>query len=356
MGHWMCRFYLQHYHALRRNLAMIVVLVCGSLFLPVGYASPLIKEPKFVQVSTEQGLSQDTVRALLIDQDGFLWIGTDGGLNRFDGYRVEQVNGPDNELTDRPIYHLFQASNGELWVGTLESGLFKLNLEQNQLQKMGDWRFKNEPDWLQDTAHIIEPSEGQIYVALNQQVVHFDGEQPSTLFELEDELVFQQHSIRYLWSDSEILLIASTTGIYAIDLQTNKQLKIDHLGDVEANIDNNNVKFLLTRDNTLWIGTVEGMFSLPFDALKAYVSGGGKAPQPTQRVKDLNIWEIQPTDQKQLYLATNQGMYTYWTEENQLEHLFQVTDSRYYLTDNNIIDIIETRNGDFWMATQIARG
>jgi ligand-binding sensor domain-containing protein len=81
------------------------------LFLSfVSQSEPLIPDPKFSRLSTENGLSQDTVNSLLLDSEGFLWVGTQEGLNRFDGYQNQQVNGPNNEFNDVPISHLFQDS------------------------------------------------------------------------------------------------------------------------------------------------------------------------------------------------------------------------------------------------------
>src|SRR5512133_1256949 len=49
-------------------------------------AATLDRPLRFEQVSIEQGLSESVVRAILQDRQGFLWFGTDDGLNRFDGY------------------------------------------------------------------------------------------------------------------------------------------------------------------------------------------------------------------------------------------------------------------------------
>ena len=57
------------------------------LISPVSKSEPLISSPTFSRLSTENGLSQDTINSLLLDNEGFLWLGTGEGLNRFDGYQ-----------------------------------------------------------------------------------------------------------------------------------------------------------------------------------------------------------------------------------------------------------------------------
>ena len=52
----------------------------GNPFIPYG------KNIRFEQISLEEGLSQSVVNTILQDRKGFLWVGTDDGLNRYDGY------------------------------------------------------------------------------------------------------------------------------------------------------------------------------------------------------------------------------------------------------------------------------
>ena len=77
----------------------------------------------------EQGLSQNSIRCLVQDRNGKMWIGTSDGLNHFDGYDFVQVKRePFNasSLSSDHINSLFQDKYGRIWVGT-ESGLDILN-------------------------------------------------------------------------------------------------------------------------------------------------------------------------------------------------------------------------------------
>jgi ligand-binding sensor domain-containing protein/signal transduction histidine kinase len=77
---------------------------------------------------TAQGLPSDAVTAIIQTRDGFLWIGTTAGLVRFDGAKftpLTSTDSPTNELTG--ITALCEDSNGRLWVGTQQKGLFELS-------------------------------------------------------------------------------------------------------------------------------------------------------------------------------------------------------------------------------------
>jgi two-component sensor histidine kinase/ligand-binding sensor domain-containing protein len=81
---------------------------------------------QFEALSIEQGLSQSSVVAILQDRKGFLWFGTDNGLNRYDGYdfRVFRNDPSDpDSIGDSKIVTLLEDSRGRLWVGTNYGGL-----------------------------------------------------------------------------------------------------------------------------------------------------------------------------------------------------------------------------------------
>ena len=70
----------------------------------------------------EQGLPQNSVRALTQTRDGYLWIGSDDGVVRFDGVRFVSF-GLREGLRSGPVQTLFEDSHGALWIGTADSGL-----------------------------------------------------------------------------------------------------------------------------------------------------------------------------------------------------------------------------------------
>jgi len=81
----------------------------------------------------DDGLSHETVTSIQEDRNGFLWIGTVDGLNRFDGLRIKTYD-TDNTagiLFSNSIEELALAPNGDLWIGTLQ-GLNVLDYESGQ--------------------------------------------------------------------------------------------------------------------------------------------------------------------------------------------------------------------------------
>ncbi len=76
---------------------------------------------------TEQGLPQNSVNALLQDHDGYLWIGTFGGLARFDGERFKVFDSAGTPgFGSNQILSLYESRSGVLWIGTVDGGLIRL--------------------------------------------------------------------------------------------------------------------------------------------------------------------------------------------------------------------------------------
>ncbi|MGB6268693.1 MAG: two-component regulator propeller domain-containing protein [Olleya sp.] len=84
----------------------------------------------FYHYGLEEGLSQETIITLLKDSDGFLWIGTQDGLNRFDGdsFTIYRNNQEDpSSIIDNYINVLLEHNNKTIWIGTATNGICYYN-------------------------------------------------------------------------------------------------------------------------------------------------------------------------------------------------------------------------------------
>jgi len=83
-------------------------------------------QPAWQTISTAQGLSQGMVFDILQDQEGFIWVATKNGLNRYDGYsfKVFSTDPYDpKSLSSNTILKIFEDSKGRIWIGTQDAGL-----------------------------------------------------------------------------------------------------------------------------------------------------------------------------------------------------------------------------------------
>lgn len=94
-------------------------------------AFDLFGQPVFFNhISQDDGLRNGNVRAVVKDYQGFIWIGTEDGLHRFDGYTMKiyrSIKGDSLSLGSNFILCLFEDSANNLWIGTLDGGLYRYN-------------------------------------------------------------------------------------------------------------------------------------------------------------------------------------------------------------------------------------
>jgi signal transduction histidine kinase/streptogramin lyase len=96
-------------------VALVVWLASGALALDPRKSLTQYSRTIWTQ---ERGLPQDTIRAITQTKDGYLWLGTDEGLARFDGYEFVVFNKTNGDLPDNSITALAAANDGGLWIGT----------------------------------------------------------------------------------------------------------------------------------------------------------------------------------------------------------------------------------------------
>jgi ligand-binding sensor domain-containing protein len=103
------------------NFAGLLRLLCCLMLLIFSGNLLAHANIRFKHISPDQGLSQSSINALLEDKQGFMWIGTQDGLNRYDGYRFKTYRHDVNDshsLSSNWITALYQDDDGFLWVGT----------------------------------------------------------------------------------------------------------------------------------------------------------------------------------------------------------------------------------------------
>jgi signal transduction histidine kinase/ligand-binding sensor domain-containing protein len=120
--------------------------------------------------TTRDGLPQDRIRAMVRTRDGFLWLGTDAGLARFDGFEFKTY-GLHEGLGAVTVLSLLEAGDGSLWVGTLGGGV-------SVLRDRKVVRTFTEADGLpaESISVLAEDGEGGVWAGERNGVARFNGQ------------------------------------------------------------------------------------------------------------------------------------------------------------------------------------
>jgi signal transduction histidine kinase/ligand-binding sensor domain-containing protein len=151
----------------------------------------LLAQPSnaFLHYTTNEGLSNDNVSAIVKDRQGFLWVGTVNGLNRFDGlhfktFKHEPKN--PNSLPNSRIIAISEAPDGWLWIGT-DSGLCKLdpvNLKFVQIP------LPEHKDTIKNDfgTHVAFDAEGKAWTTSFNAIRQFDPKSGKLLYSYETKV------------------------------------------------------------------------------------------------------------------------------------------------------------------------
>jgi ligand-binding sensor domain-containing protein/serine phosphatase RsbU (regulator of sigma subunit) len=172
-------------------------------------------QARFRTISLLQGLSQSTVNCIIQDRQGFMWIGTQDGLNRYDGYsfKVYKHNQSNPKtLPDNFIQSLFLDSQGRMWVGTYGAGLSLFD-------------------------PVTETFTNYAYSETDPNTI--SGNQVMAIAE------DQQHQ---LW-------IGTATGLCRFEPSSNKFQRFNYTEADTASLSSDKIRYLYIDGNTLWIGT-----------------------------------------------------------------------------------------------------
>ena len=168
-------------------MAILTRLWLSAAVLLLGAAIPLPGAPaySFRHYTTRDGLSSNTVRALIQDRSGLIWLGTNGGLDSFDGRVIVHHPFPSGE--GHPVRRILEDRQGTLWLGT-ENGVFRY-LQDHAVHPMEAFP----AEWVCD---LMEDQDGDIWVGTRNRGLfrwsggnltqYLDGNDIECLFESAD--------------------------------------------------------------------------------------------------------------------------------------------------------------------------
>ena len=138
------------------------------------------------RLSPSEGLSQSYVNTMLIDNNGYLWLATEGGLNRYDGYQVMPINGPNGELEEAIIDRIYQDTQGHIWIASLLAGLFRYDPATDSYKQFLEKPLSEEQIINQSVFSMLAIDDKTLWIGRGRDFAKLDIEsgEITTIFEL----------------------------------------------------------------------------------------------------------------------------------------------------------------------------
>lgn len=320
----------------------------------------------FRHISVEHGLSHIGVYCILQDTRGFMWFGTEYGLNRYDGYEFKiYQHDPDDKTTisDNFIQSILEDRNGMLWIGTRTRGLNNFN---PQTGIFVHYQYdENEQNSLShnDVRVIYEdPIEYVLWFGtagggLNRfdpktkQFTRYqkDKNNPNSL---------SNNEVRCILRDRSGVLWIGTYGggLNWFDKETGYFKHYKHDPDDPNSLSHNNVNAIFEDDTgVLWIGTYGGGLNR-FDKETGSFKHYKHIPDDPNSLSNDEIWTIYAKEKRSkfIWIGTNGGGLCRFDKKNERFTNFIRRDTiPQSLRNNFVLSIYEDRTGLLWVGTYL---
>ncbi len=253
-----------HLRTYRLAASLVAAVLLGIVTL-TAQAEPPAREfaNNFSHLSIKDGLSQGTAFALLQDRRGFIWIGTEDGLNRYDDGYTFKVYRPSDDvhsLTDGTAYVLLQDSPGG-YFGSEQNGLNRYDQELDRLTT----RFFSNPRNPQSLCHntiraLREGRDGTLWIGTDGGLTAFDrktGRFTSHVRPSEGQKTAAYGEIYSIVEDSTgVLWLATNGGLHAFDPKTGRVTPCSHDPRDPGSLSDNRTRVVFEdRDGVFWVGT-----------------------------------------------------------------------------------------------------
>lgn len=265
---------------------------------------------RFEQISLEEGLSQSVVNDILQDSQGFLWIGTDDGLNRYDGYDFKIYKPEPNNLysiSDRTITSIVEDKDGFLWIGTRAGGLNR-------------------------------------YDPINGKFTHYFHDKT-------DQKSIASNQISALALDENGLWIGTNRGLNYLDFESNTLTYYDDASSSSIKLSNNFVTEIL-KDSTglLWIGTVNGGLNV-FDEKQNTVTVFKYDKNDNKSLSHNRVLSLAEGKDGEIWIGTGNGLNRFIPAGNYFTRYLNSKESTYSLAGNIVYSIYIDGTGSVWVGT-----
>ena len=161
--------FIRHPRAVRVRQLLRIILR-GCLFVYLCSAFHVVAQYRFDSWTTDNGLPQNSVLAILQTHDGYLWLTTSDGLVRFDGVRFSIFARGAKGLISNRFTALFEDREGMLWIGTEDRGLVRY--------RDGTFTSYSTEDGLPhyEVTAFREDSEGKLLIRMQDHIAQREGE------------------------------------------------------------------------------------------------------------------------------------------------------------------------------------
>jgi len=332
-------------HTVKTTCHNIILLCVVFLFPSIAISqSPFT----FEQFTLKNGLSENTVNAIVQTRDGYLWIGTANGLNRFDGKNFKTFYNYTHTLQVNYIRTLFEDSKGNLWVGTWGGGVCLFDRKTEQFSLLNNYLKLEKATSNNLVRCFAEDSQGLIWIgSLNGGLFSYDQREKI----LRRYLIGIDITAIYPMHNGELWIASNIRGLFKFNPKTGSVLSVLHdPKDPQSLAMNSVISILPFRDSLLIVGLHTGVDIVNKRTLKVahFIPSaiGKNLIKPIILDRQKRLW-LGSYGHDGVYLVERMG-----TKDQMITNIRATSSDEKGLTGNNIRCILEDYSGNIWFGTE----
>ncbi|WP_409414969.1 two-component regulator propeller domain-containing protein [Epilithonimonas sp.] len=333
---------------LLKRITDVLIYIVFVLISGVFYAQET--SIHFDQINYDDDFSPSMISNMIQSRSGFVWIGTENGLFRYDGYsykkyaRDKQTNG---NLSNNHINVIFEDNNQDLWIGT-NHGLNFYNKNANNFISLDVTKEKGGRNYI---AAFAEDGQKNLWVGTFGGVKKL---QKSTrkLEDFNKDSELNKSRVLSLFYDSNYgMLVGTSKGLKCFDPKTGHQkpLPVELFSNAEL-INAKVRKIIKTSKGDLWFAT-ESSGAFLLSSGQKVLSQFKHDPGNTNSMSSNWINDIIQWDQNTVWFATKGGLSIFNNYTKKFTRIKHNPDNLYSLSDNDLKCFMKDHTGSVWIGT-----
>jgi ligand-binding sensor domain-containing protein/serine phosphatase RsbU (regulator of sigma subunit) len=342
-----------------KRLKQKLLITFSFISFLAGYAQQA--EIKFQQILSKHGLSQSSVYAIIKDSKGFMWFGTQDGLNKYNGYQMEvykHIPDDSTSLSDNYIQSLIEDNSGNIWVGTNGGGIDILNPQTLAITHLvaGDKSLSNN-----NINTLFKDKDGNIWAGTLRGLNHIDAKTKKiTRFNVQVDSIcnMDEINIRAIKQTDDGELCIGTHGYGLVRYKSNKFLRID-IKSLNNSVENvaaksNTIRVIyFDKQNNLWLGSDGGgliLFDTKTNTIKSNIYNTGADVKG--EISGNRIYSITEDDAGNLWCATwGNGISILDKKTKQFNILKYNATLQTSIRSNIVLNVYKDNLGNIWAGT-----
>jgi signal transduction histidine kinase/ligand-binding sensor domain-containing protein/CheY-like chemotaxis protein/HPt (histidine-containing phosphotransfer) domain-containing protein len=328
---------------------------------PIAQIRPIapIRPMYFEHLTMRDGLSMSNINTIFQDSQGYVWLGTQAGLNRYDGYSVRQFRrerGNEHSLASDYIWSIAEDSHTNLWLATDGGGVARWDRHTESFQL-----FRHDPARPQSLASdgvraLLIDSKGLVWVGTKDRGLDvLDPNTGSARHFRHDAL--DAHSlpgdaIGALYADHQgQIWVGTDAGLGRFDAAIDGFI---NYGDAMSAAQLRDLRVRAIREDhtgALWVGTVkEGLARLDQNGNRFAVFRHD-AGNP-HSLSDDHVWSVLEDDANRVWIATGDGLDLFDAATESFVRYGHDADNPQSLRDTTVVSLFQDRGGVLWVGTR----